>query len=93
MHERLGLPRKATLAEAERAAAKGLHISETRGSLRKYLDHMHFIYRSGADYRVTPSGIYVINEGVVVTVLPIPKNLRTKIMAAWKAKHETVDAA
>lgn len=93
MHERLGLPRKAMKAEAERAASRGIHISETTGRLRKYLDLLHITYRTGSDYRITPSGIYVITDGVLVTVLPVPQNLRTAIMGAWRNKQKEKEAA
>jgi hypothetical protein len=90
IHERLGLPKKAAQAEAERARVNGLHISATSGALRRYLDKLHHVYQKGADYRVMPSGIYVFISEVLVTVLPVPQNLRSRVMDAWKKRSEPI---
>lgn len=87
IRERLGLPKKAAQSEAERAFEKGLRIDELCGRLRRFLDRKHLILRDGADYRITPAAIYVIKNDVLVTVMPVPEELRGLVMNAWKEKH------
>ena len=89
MRQRLGLNAKACERAFEKACVLGLRRNGVGGRLQAYLDHLGCRY-PGADYLVTPMGIFAIKGNVVVTLLPLPVEHKKRVMTHWKkASGET----
>jgi len=87
--QRLGLKRKAIFRDMDRVRREALPYSETRGSLRGYLDHLQALQGRAEDFLITQQGIYIIVEEQIVTVIKPPQALRRAVAAqvkAWRAK-------
>lgn len=83
IRERLGLPKKAAIREAEKALG-GLKIEECGGRLRRYLDSLRHLHGDAADYRVTPHAVYAFKFGVMTTVFQLPHAHRRSAKTQWR---------
>ena len=88
IRERMGIHKKSVNSVAERAYEKGLTHSETKGNLFKFintvLDKNH---RVGAEVRIYAEKVFVYSETKLITVLPLPANLRSIANKLYKKKN------
>ncbi len=70
--ERLGIPKKATQSNADRALRNGIHLEQTSGSLRRYLDYIWYNDTPKNNIRIYHQNIYIFNNDILVTILPLP---------------------
>ncbi len=87
MRQRLGIPKKAVDAEAERAVSHGLSKDDFSGAFRQYLEDSHDIHHFDGDYYMTPSGIHVVDNDTVITVLPLPTDHKATVHSVWRKKR------
>lgn len=76
LKERLGLPKKARLAAAQRAFNRGQHHAQTRGALKRFLDDKWLKYRLADNVRIYAEHIWFFAGGTLITVYEVPKNLK-----------------
>ena len=70
--ERLGLSKRIHQKNADKAFEEGLHISDTKGSLKKYLNKLYIKEGNANNIRVTKRYVYLFSGRVLITVLPLP---------------------
>jgi hypothetical protein len=75
MKERLGLPKKAHEAAAQRAYELGKGHADARGRLKRYLDGQ-WKDHPGSVPKIYGEHLYFFKGNVLITVYEIPKNLR-----------------
>jgi hypothetical protein len=87
VRQRLGLPKRAATREFDRALQRGLREQEVYGPYKEYLRGLHERYGETYDYLTTPMGIFVVSLDTLVTVLNVPKEFASGIMACWVKKR------
>lgn len=83
LHERVGLKTSSMERMASRALEHGVTHAETKGLLRLYLSKVFLSHRNANNLRVYGEHVYVFAGQTLVTVLPLPVDLR---VAARKAR-------
>jgi hypothetical protein len=79
MKERLGLPKKAHQAAAQRALQYGTGHEQARGRFKRYLDRVWFDH-PGSIPKIYGEHIYFFRDGnVLTTVYEVPKNMRAGV--------------
>jgi hypothetical protein len=79
MKERLGLPKRAHQAAAERAYVYGRHHSDAKGRLKRFLDGRWLDHRTANNVRIYGEHIYFFRDSTLITVYEVPKSLRAGI--------------
>lgn len=82
--ERLGLPKKSVERNAQRAFENGVDRLSTTGKLRRYLDAVWWGDTPKDGIRVYHRNVYIFNDGILVTVMDLP---RRYYEAADRAEH------
>ena len=83
--ERIGIPKKAVERNAETALLFGLDISQSTGSLRRYLSALYERYDGAAgNIRVYGNFVYIFNYDILITVLNLPTEYRRAAVAQLK---------
>lgn len=70
--KRLGIPKSAVGANAERALKFGVHRTQTKTSLRRYLDGVYKTYPPVNNIRVYNRHVYIFDNDILITVFPLP---------------------
>jgi hypothetical protein len=79
--ERLGWSKATAIRMLPAIVAEGITRDQVKGSLRRFLDKGCIVHHKGAGLRIFGRHIFIIEKGIVVAVLELPKR--------W---HRTVDA-
>ena len=74
--ERLGLPKRVTTKNAEKALLYGIKHSETKGALRKYLDGIYLKRETANNIRIYCNNVYLFQNEMLITVYPLPHELK-----------------
>lgn len=75
IRQRLGISKKSTEKTAEKALLFGLTHSEAKGKLSRHLDGIFLLNYNPNNMRVYNHSVYLFRDIVLITVLPLPKNL------------------
>lgn len=73
--DRTGLRKRIAGKNAEKAFQFGLKHGETVGNLHKYITSLYFRNRSANNIRVYHRHVYIFCDDVLVTILPLPRDL------------------
>ena len=71
--ERLGIPKKAVDANAEKAMRYGVHRWEVHNGLRRYLDYLFHQSNDTADIILYHRNVYIFQNAKLITVMNLPK--------------------
>jgi len=75
IRQRLGINKKATERNAEKALQCGVTHAEATGQLCKYLDSIFLRNYRPTNMRVYNHSTYLFRDTQLITVLPLPRNL------------------
>jgi len=75
IRQRLGINKKATGRNAEKALQHGVTHAEATGRLCKYLDGIFLHNCRPTNMRVYNHSTYLFRDTKLITVLPLPRNL------------------
>lgn len=84
--ERVGLPKRCSEKNAQRAWENGIKHSETSGRLRKYLDYLACNHGYHQDARIYSGYVYIFKGESLITVIPLPPEHRKAAEAIAKKK-------
>jgi len=82
--ERLGLPKRVTTKNAERALQYGIKHGETKGSLRKYLDGIYLKRETANNIRIYSGNVYIFHNEMLITIYPLPHEYKKTADKLWK---------
>ncbi len=77
--ERLGLSGDALQRTCERAFEDGIPQQETRGSLRRWIDHQGSIHRKGNNLRLWGNHVFVFENKALITILHLPHSFEAQV--------------
>ena len=77
--ERLGLSKKLTTKNAERALVEGLHHRDTGGSLYRYIESLYWKNRTANNVRIYCNYVYIFHDSLLITVYPLPQRYRKTV--------------
>lgn len=88
IRERMGVQKKSVDSVANKAYAKGLTHGETKGNLNKFISGViGKNHRVGAEVRVYAEKVFLFNDTKLITVLPLPTDLRSAANKLYKKKN------
>jgi len=70
--ERLGLSKKSADKITQKALDFGIKISDTKGSLRKYLDFLYESHKNSNNTRIYNRKIYLFHNNICITIINLP---------------------
>jgi aryl-alcohol dehydrogenase-like predicted oxidoreductase len=76
LKERLGLPKKACQRMAQTAFDKGITFFDTAGAANKYFRRIYDKNRKANNVKVYGKFAYIFSENTLITVLPLPKDIK-----------------
>lgn len=76
MKERCGFAKKSQDRMAKKAFEQGIAHSQTKGRLNKWITSLYFKNRQANNIRIYGDQAYIFCEEVLVTVIPIPANIK-----------------
>lgn len=74
--ERVGLPKRLATRKAQEALERGITHAEASGQLRRYFDALYLSHESANNIRVYCGTVYIFSYDTLITVFPLPQNLR-----------------
>lgn len=77
MRERVGIKNAERMAE--KVLECGVQHKDTTGQLNKWITKLYFVNRTANNVRLYGEFAYLFHNEVLVTVLPIPRNLRNHV--------------
>lgn len=91
--ERVGVPKSASSRQQELARERGLPHAKTSGRLSKWVTSVALNpNHTKGQYYIYNNNLFIYKTDKVVTVLPVPQNLRDLVVKQtkkMKAHHET----
>ena len=76
MKERCGFNKHSSERIAERAFERGYTHAQTKGKLNKWMTKLYFANERANNIRLYGDYAYIFCEKTLVTVIPIPNNLK-----------------
>jgi len=83
--KRIGLPKRVTGKNADKALRDGVRHRDVNGSLRRYVDALYFRNTAGNNIRIYNDFVYIFHNQTLITVFPLPQRYRK---AAKKLQKE-----
>ena len=74
--ERLGLSKRLTVKNAERALSEGLSHKETNGSLYRYIESLYWKHQTANNIRIYCNNVYIFHNTLLITVYALPQRYR-----------------
>jgi len=88
--ERTGLSKRLVTKKAQEALEHGISHADTTGALRKYFDKLYMAQEKANNIRVYCGTVYLFAYDTLLTVFPLPQNLRkTAILLQRKINQRT----
>lgn len=84
LKERCGINKKSVQRMAEKAFTNGIHHSQTKGNLKKWVTSLYFKNETANNIRLYGDKAYIFNNETLITVLQIPSNLRNNMQCCKK---------
>lgn len=75
LKERNGLNKKSHDRIAEKVLTNGVTHSQTKGSLKKWIDSLYFKNKRANNIRLYGDKVYIFCDETLITVMQIPNNL------------------
>ncbi len=91
--ERVKLPKKLVTKSARLALDRGITHAEATGSLKRYFDKLYLQNESANNIRVYCGTVYIFSYDTLVTLFPLPQNLRKIAAELQRKKKEGYDNA
>lgn len=88
IRERMGLGKNGVDRVAEMALERGLRHGETKGRLSRYLDSLYLSHGVGNNMRIYSEKVFIFQGNNLITVLPLPNELKKLANICLKAKKE-----
>lgn len=88
LKERVGIPKRASQKQTQRAFEKGITHKETVGSLRNYLDGVFLREGTANNIRVWNGSVYIFKDETLLTVYALPTRFRKTELTLMKKKKE-----
>lgn len=82
--ERVGLPKRATVKNAEKALNEGIRHKDTSGSLHRYIEALYWKNQAANNIRVYCGNVYIFHDDILITVLSLPQKYRKTAERLWK---------
>ena len=89
MRQRLGISKRTTEKNAEKALAHGIKHSDTRGSLHRYISSLYWKEQTANNARIYNNSVYIFHNNTLITVFPLPQKYR-KTAEHIRRKNETL---
>lgn len=91
MRERMGIPRKSVQRMATRALREGIPRTETKGSLRRYLDALYHYNENANNIRVWSEKVWIFSGNTLITVLDLHQRYKNRAngIQGGKANNES----
>jgi len=74
--ERVGLPKRLTCKNADRAFEKGLRLGDTSGSLHRYIVSLYKSHENANNVRIYCNNVYIFHNATLITIFPLPQKYR-----------------
>lgn len=87
MKERCGFNKKSQAKMAERAFNDGITHSQTKGMLNKWITSLYFKNQKANNIRIYGENAYIFCGETLVTVIPVPANLKPLINKCERNRH------
>lgn len=71
--DRIGISKKLTGKNAQKAMEYGLTHAQTKGGLKRYIDKLYLTYRTGNNIRVYHRYIYIFKDNTLITIIDLPR--------------------
>lgn len=84
--ERLSWSGSALERTAAKAFESGLRHSDTTGNLHKFIYKIHAEYGTVNNLRIYSDAVFLFAQNVLITVYPVPPNLRGVVHKILKSK-------
>jgi len=89
--ERLGLPKKASDKNADRALQFGIRHCDTRGSLHRYITALYWKHETANNIRIYCGNVYIFHGKTLITIFPLPQKYRKTAMQINRKATERGD--
>ena len=74
--ERVGIPKRAAVKNANRALEKGIKHSETSGGLHRYVAALYWREQTANNIRIYGEYVYIFHDSTLITVFIPPQKYR-----------------
>ena len=74
--ERLGLSKKVSGKNAEKALRYGIRHSDTSGSLNRYISALYWKHKTANNVRIYCNNVYIFHGETLITIFPLPQKYR-----------------
>lgn len=88
--DRLGISKKLSDKNAQKALDFGVTHSETVGSLNRYLTSLYFARESANNMRVYHRNVYIFCGNRLITIIPLPKKYYDVADKLQKRKEQSI---
>lgn len=82
--ERVGLPKRLSKKNAEKALQEGIRHEETRGSLHRYIGALYWRNQTANNVRIYCNNVYIFHDDILITIFPLPQKYRKTAERLWK---------
>lgn len=76
IRQRLGLNKRATQRHAQLAFDQGFSHAQARGRLKRHMNRLFLDHGNATNMRVYGEFIYLFAQDVLITVVPLPHNMK-----------------
>lgn len=88
--ERTGLSKRLVTKKAQAALERGITHADATGQLRKYFDKLYLAQETANNIRVYCGTVYLFSYDTLLTVFPLPQNLRKAAEKIQRKKMEGI---
>lgn len=91
MKERCGYNKKTQDRMAQKAFENGITHSQTKGNLNKWITSLYFKNKNANNIKLYGEQAYIFCDDTLVTVIPVPVNLKKNLKSMIKRKEKAED--
>lgn len=74
--ERLGISKRISEKNADKALQMGIRHSDTSGSLHRYITALYWKHQTANNVRIYCENVYIFHNDTLITVFPLPQKYR-----------------
>lgn len=87
--ERLGISKRISEKNADKALQMGIQHSDTSGGLHRYITALYWKHQTANNVRIYCDNVYIFHGNTLITVFPLPqKHRKTVDKLRREKKHE-----
>lgn len=86
--ERVGISKRISEKNADKALQLGITHSETSGSLNRYITSLYWKNPAANNIRIYCGNVYIFSFETLITVFSLPQKYRKTADKLWKEKKE-----